>query len=195
MAGESETIALIGTAPNQIGAQRVALYGSDGSPLDSGQSDGGTRPIQVVLVSPAGTRFDAAAGQADGTTATRALWAALSAFNGATFDRLRAQNVIKTIAAVAITAGTAATIWTPTSGKKLRLMGWSLSASAAASLIFAFGATPTVMFRTELLAAAGISQTGPGFGNGTMPGAANDALKLDVSATATVSGYVFGTEE
>lgn len=173
----------------------TVLYGPDGNPLDAAQSDGGTHPLQVVLVGPGGTRMDGSSGQSDGHTGSRTLMVHPNLYNGATFDRQRGPNIIKTIAAVAITAGTAATIWTPTAGKKFRLMGWSLSSSAAASLIFAFGGVPTVMFRTELLAAAGISQTAPGFGNGSMPGAINDVLKLDVSATSTVSGYVFGTEE
>ena len=107
----------------------------------------------------------------------------------------RTANVIKTVAAVAITAGTGATIWTPTAGTKFRLMGWSLSSSAAAALIFGDNVVGTVILRSELLAAAGISQSAPGFGNGFLSAAANNVLKLDVTATSTVSGYVFGTEE
>lgn len=116
-------------------------------------------------------------------------------YNGASWDRLRTPNVIKTVAAVAITAGTGATIWTPTAGKKFRLMGWALSVSAGASLIFGDNAVATVILRSELLAAAGISQNPPGFGNGFLSAAANNVLKLDVTANATVSGFVFGTEE
>ncbi len=32
-------------------------------------------------------------------------------------------------------------------------------------------------------------------GNGLVPGAANDALKIDVTATGNVSGFVFGMDE
>ncbi len=102
--------------------------------------------------------------------------------------------VFKDIAAVAVTAGTAATVWTPTAGKRFRLMGWRLSSSAAAALIFRYGATPTTMFRTPLLAAAGVDVCEVAC-NGFAPGAAGEALKIDVSANATVSGVVYGFEE
>lgn len=115
--------------------------------------------------------------------------------SGSGWDRVRLASVIKTVAAVAITAGTGATIWTPAAGKKFRLMGWSLSVSAGASLIFGDNLVGTVILRTELQAAAGISQNPHGFGNGYLSAAANNVLKLDATATATVSGYVFGTEE
>ena len=36
-------------------------------------------------------------------------------------------DTFKIIDAVAITAGTPATVWTPASGKKVRLLGWALS--------------------------------------------------------------------
>lgn len=111
------------------------------------------------------------------------------------WDRIRTPNVIKRIEAVAVTAATGATIWTPAAGKKFRLMGWSLSSSAAAALIFGDNLVGTVILRTELLAAAGVSQTAPGFGNGFLSAAADNVLKLDVTANSTVSGYVFGCEE
>lgn len=116
-------------------------------------------------------------------------------WNGASWDRLRGPNVIKTVAAVAITAATGVTIWTPAAGKKFRLMGWSLSSSAAAALIFGDNVVGTVILRSELLAAAGLSQIPPGFGNGFLSAAADNVLKLDVTANTTVSGYVFGVEE
>jgi hypothetical protein len=134
--------------------------------------------------------FDADAGNGTGL-----LGVGLSGWDGAAAARVRVPNVIKTVAAVAVVAATGATIWTPTGGKKFRLMGWSLSSSAAASLIFGDNAVGTVILRTELLAAAGISQSPPGFGNGFLSAAINNVLKLDVTANATVSGFVIGTEE
>jgi hypothetical protein len=104
-------------------------------------------------------------------------------------------TVVKTVTSQAVTAGTAITVWTPASGKRFRLLGWSLSSSAAASLLFRYGATPTTFLVTEKVAAAGISQNPPGFANGLRPGAVDEVLKIDVSGNATVEGYVFGREE
>ncbi|MBA2559474.1 MAG: hypothetical protein H0V07_06225 [Propionibacteriales bacterium] len=102
--------------------------------------------------------------------------------------------VFKTVAAVAAVAGTGATIWTPAAGKKVRLLGWSLSSSANASLIFGDNTVGAVILRTELLAAAGVSQSPPGLGTGFLSAAADNVLKLDVTANSTVSGFVFGIE-
>jgi hypothetical protein len=139
----------------------------------------------------------------DGVAAFTGLLVAVArnwGWNGAAWDRMRVPNLaaatLKSVAAVAITAGTGATIWTPTSSKKFRLMGWILSVSAACSLIFGDNAVGTVILRGPLLAAAGVDPgPPPAWGNGFLSAAANNVLKLDVTATATVSGYVFGTEE
>lgn len=111
------------------------------------------------------------------------------------WDRLRVANVVKDIASTAVTAGTPVTVWTPTAGKKFRLLGWSLSLSVAGSIIFKYGAGSVTLFRTPAVAAAGITDNPPGFGNGTMPNAANDVLKIDVTASGNVAGFVFGMEE
>lgn len=104
-------------------------------------------------------------------------------------------DTFKMIDAVAITAGTPATVWTPASGKKVRLLGWFLSSSAAAALEFQDSAAAgTVIARTPLLAAAGVHDT-PHLGEGVILAAADNTLDLDVSANATVSGMVFGVEE
>jgi hypothetical protein len=104
-------------------------------------------------------------------------------------------DTFKVIDAVAITAGTPATVWTPESGKKVRLLGWFLSSSAGAALEFQdSGSAGTVIAQTPLLAAAG-THDAPHLGAGVLLAAANNTLDLDVTATATVSGMVFGVEE
>ena len=45
-------------------------------------------------------------------------------------------DTFKAIDAVAVTARTPATVWTPAAGKKVRLLGWFLSSSAGAALEF-----------------------------------------------------------
>ena len=104
-------------------------------------------------------------------------------------------DTFKMIDAVAITAGTPATVWTPTSGKKVRLLGWVLSSSAAAAMEFQdSGAAGTVIAQSPQLAAAG-THSAPSLGEGLILAAADNTLNLDVTSNATVSGMVFGVEE
>jgi len=99
------------------------------------------------------------------------------------------------IDAVAVTAGAPATVWTPASGKTVRLLGWALSSTAGEALEFQDSGTPgTVIAQTPLLAAAGL-HTSLDIGEGVVLAAAENTLKLDVTATSTVSGMVFGVEE
>ena len=106
-----------------------------------------------------------------------------------------APDTFKMIDAVAITAGTPVTVWTPGSGKKVRLLGWVLSSSAAAALEFQDSAAAgTVIAQTPRLGAAG-THNSPTLGEGLILAAADNTLNLDVTGNATVSGMVFGVEE
>lgn len=114
-------------------------------------------------------------------------------FNGASHDRLRTPSKVVTVAAVAVTAGTPVVIWTPTTGKKFHLMGWCLAPSVAGSIILKDTSTTEIL---RFSCAAGISINNPAnFANGYTSTAADNKLYVDVTATGTVSGYVFGTEE
>ena len=100
------------------------------------------------------------------------------------------------IDAVTITAGTPVTVWTAadTTNGRIRLLGWRLSASAAASLEFQdSNAAGTVIAQSPLLAIAGIDVC-EDIGDGLLL-TAGKTLDLDVTATATISGMVWGTEE
>jgi hypothetical protein len=104
-------------------------------------------------------------------------------------------DTFKVIDAVAIASGTPATVWTPASGKKVRLLGWFLSSSAGAALeLQDSGSAGTVIAQTPLLAAAG-THDAPNLGAGVLLAAADNTLDLDVTANATVPGMVFGVEE
>ena len=104
-------------------------------------------------------------------------------------------STFKMIDANGITAGSEETVWTPQSGSRIRLLGWSLSASAAAALEFQDSASAgTVIAQTPLLAIAGVHDS-PDLGDGILLSAADGTLKLDVTATATISGMVWGIEE
>jgi hypothetical protein len=67
---------------------------------------------------------------------------------------LSSSMIFKTVASVAVTADTPATVWTPGSGKKFRLCGYHLGATvAAASVIFKEGAGNTAVgLQTPVLA-------------------------------------------
>lgn len=144
-------------------------------------------PVEAIGITPA----DAVANAAGGLS--QAVLALLGGFNGATWDRVRFGNVFKSFASTAITAGTGATIWTPASGKKFRLMGYSISSSAAGLLIFGDNLVGTVIARSPAVAAAGFA-TIELIGNGILSAAANNVLKLD-GPTGNVAGMVWGTEE
>lgn len=102
----------------------------------------------------------------------------------------RQYDKIISINATAITAATPADVWTPASGKKFVLLGWSLSCSVAAAIIFKDGATQ--ILRTPKVAANTPTDSPPDF---EFPSAAkNNVLKIDVSDNATVSGFLFGME-
>ncbi len=103
-------------------------------------------------------------------------------------------NIFKMIDANAITAGTAENVWVPTNDRRVRLLGWSLSSSANAAIEFvAASADTTVLAQTPLLAAAGIHDS-PDLGDGILL-ASNDDLQIDVTASATISGMIWGVEE
>lgn len=112
---------------------------------------------------------------------------------GGNFDRQRGPNVFKTIAAVAVTQGTPVAVWTPAGGKKFRVMGFMLSSSVAGSVILKDGAA-TEIIRTPLMGAA-VGLASPPMGNGYLSTTANNTLQVDVTATGTVSGFVYGIEE
>jgi len=129
----------------------------------------------------------------------------LSAFNGATFDRVRVANVFKTVLATALGL---TTVWTPTAGKSFRLMGYTISVAGTlaatgveliklvdnvvGNLISQHQATVTITTPT------GDTQIGASLNNGFLSAAANNVLKVNLSAAMLTGGVVvnvWGTEE
>ena len=108
-------------------------------------------------------------------------------------DPVPVAAVFKEIKAVAVTAATPVSVWAPASGKKFRLLGFMLSLSVAGE-IFLEDATGVEFLRTPAMA-AGIGLASPPLGLGYLSSAANNALFIDVSASGTVNGFVFGVEE
>jgi hypothetical protein len=106
-------------------------------------------------------------------------------------DNLYIPDTFKDQATVAI--GSIATVWTPATGKKVRLMGGYISVSAAVSILFEDNAAGTTVFRTPKL----LADTPFVFdlGNGILLSHANDVLKATSSAAANLTGTLYGREE
>lgn len=85
-------------------------------------------------------------------------------YNGTSWDRQRTPTVFKTLSAVVITSET--TVWTPTSGKKFRLMGFCLTQGVATGAVtFKDNTGGTVIF-TLPANTIGVSQCTPPLYNG-----------------------------
>jgi HAMP domain-containing protein len=113
-----------------------------------------------------------------------------SAFNGATWDRLRTPTVFKVVALGAGTTET--TIWTPTTGKRFRLMGYHLTTGAASTLTFKDNTAGTTIFASR--GGTDVPQRVE-LGNGILSGAINRVLTVTRGTSATLDGVVWGTEE
>lgn len=181
----------VSPATQDAGANRVVLYNAAGTALlltggnvlamtpvrnDGSQPTGPGDVSNSATVLPLGGtinhNYDPATGQ---------------------FVQQRNPSVVKNVAAVAITAATPVTVWTPAGGKKWRLMGFALSTTVAGSIIFKDNTTE--VFRTPLLVANTPFACPPGMANFLLSTAANNPLKLDLTVTGNVSGFIFGTEE
>lgn len=114
-------------------------------------------------------------------------------FNGGSFDRHRTPTQFIPIQNVAVTASTPVTIWTPAAGKKFHLMGFAVSLSVAGYIIFEDNVTE--FLRTPAMPAGTGIVNPANFGNGYTSTAANNVLKMDVSASGNINGFVFGTAE
>lgn len=104
----------------------------------------------------------------------------------------RGPLITKLIAGVAVTAGTPANVWTPTAGSRFRLCGWDVGLSVAGAVIFKDNATEVA--RTGQMA-AGTARSAPPLGEGILSAVADQVLTVDVTASGTVHGFVWGFEE
>lgn len=95
--------------------------------------------------------------------------------------------------AQSITHATPVDVYTPTSGKKWRVLGYNLSTTVAGAIQFE-DTTGTEFLRTPLLAAAAPFASGD-MGNGYLSSAANNHLFLDVTVTGAVTGWIGIMEE
>lgn len=95
----------------------------------------------------------------------------------------------------AVAVGSIATVLTPSSGKKLRILGMYIGVSAACSVLFEDNSAGTAnfVFRTPPMA----TNTGMYFslGNGKLLSAVDNVLKATSSAAANLTGTIFYSEE
>lgn len=97
------------------------------------------------------------------------------------------------VKAQAITAGTAVDVYTPTTGKKFNILAYSLGVSAAGAVIIedGSGGSSAEILRTATTAtASGTTVPLGSLGAGVASGTANNHIYLDVTASATVNGWI-----
>jgi hypothetical protein len=132
----------------------------------------------------------AAAGSIDGVGGSLvSLWQYPLIYNGATWDRRRTPSKFVVVNLSAATAET--TLWTPAAGRKFRVMGFTLTAGGACELSFKDGTGGT----TVLFYAAGADPLTVDLRNGLLSTAANNLLTVVRSASVTLKGTIYGTEE
>jgi len=189
---------LVDSNGNPIGSSNpfaVSATLNEPAPTSDGMPAANLTEIAIGLYNSSGSVIDRLrdAGSLGDNYTIGLIGAAQFLFNGSSFDRFRTPQKFISIQNVAVTAGTPVTIWTPGGGKKFHLMGFAVSLSVAGYILFEDSAAE--FLRTPAMA-AGVGIVNPGnFGNGYTSTNANNALKIDVSASGNVNGFCFGTEE
>ncbi|MGI8551308.1 MAG: hypothetical protein ACR2PL_11070 [Dehalococcoidia bacterium] len=113
-------------------------------------------------------------------------------FDGVVWHYQRTPAVFKALSAVSVASE--ATIWTPASGKKVRVMGFLLSSSVAGSVTLRDNTAGTIIAVVPC-GTAGVGVPSPALGNGILSAAANNVLTATGPAASALSGMVYGTEE
>lgn len=93
----------------------------------------------------------------------------------------------------AVAIGSIATLLTPTSGKKYRLLGGMFSVSASCNVLFEDNSGGNFICRTPTLAADTPFRLS--LGHGQLASAANNVLKATSSIAANITGTLFYAEE
>lgn len=158
----------------------------------AGTSNGVVVGVSAAVPDGLGNYGTVLTSYAGGSVGSAPLMVTPLTYNGTSWDKPRTSSVFKDLAGVAIT--TIATVWTPASGKKFRLMGGSFSVSGACSVLFEDNAAATTIIRTPLLEAN--KPYSFDLLNGILSGAADRVLKATASTgTVTITGHLYGTEE
>jgi hypothetical protein len=196
-------------APTYAAGDNDALSLTTGGALRVATAGTATTPDGVTVVSPINSTA------ANSNPIATGIWVSTNnPASGTGFVAQRTPAIFKTASVPATASGNTA-VWTPTSGKKFRLMRFQitaqgLSATAATILTISFqDATTAINIGTYdvLLPAAANLQAGittvsawVDLGNGVLSAAANNVLNANISATVTGATGTFrvnacGTEE
>lgn len=117
-------------------------------------------------------------------------FAGMEAWDGVSWTAVKIPTVFKTFDSA--TCGTEFTIWDPAAGKKFRLMGINVGASAASAVNFKDNTTGTTIFTVRGGTNIGIATD---LRNGILSAAADNVLTIVTSVAAACSGTVWGIEE
>ena len=99
-------------------------------------------------------------------------------------------SVVKAVPRASLAAGGSVTVWTPAAGKRIRLLSFHLTASAATVLTVRLGST--VVWERDIPGAGGVDVLLPT--NGVL-GGVDAPLTVTSSAAATVGATAIGAEE
>jgi hypothetical protein len=118
----------------------------------------------------------------------------LMGYNGTSFDRFRGTKLYKYQEFNTLSNAGTFTVWTPASTKRFRLMGISISSSAASRLLVKDGASGLIIVYYQT---SGADTKVYDFGQGFLSNAANNVLEILNSSGATVDvrATAWGTEE
>lgn len=103
------------------------------------------------------------------------------------------RNAGKRAALAAVSVNSIATVLTPTSGKKYRLLGGDISVSSAASVLFEDNVAGKTVYQSPLMATSTpfSFDLGPGY----LALAADNVLKATGSTNANITGTLYYSEE
>lgn len=196
-------LSAIGDGGAGASTQAAGMLGFNGSAWDrlrttatagTAQAGTGVQAVAQHLFGGASTYTPAQAVSniSDGIAGAGVQAAGIAGFNGSTWDRFRVANIFKYATAVLAALGTLA-VWTPAAGKKFRLFGLILGASADVNLTLKDAAGGTTFMVVPIK--AGTVETIILPTNGRLSAAINNVLELVCSGNATVYVSAIGTEE